>query len=69
MKFNQHHKLEGLHAPFSASSSHWLRYDDDKVIETYHSKKAAQRGTELIKLLVCFSMADIMTKWLSLARN
>ena len=47
MKFNQHHKLEGLHAPFSASSSHWLRYDDDKVIETYHSKKAAQRGTEL----------------------
>lgn len=47
MQFNQHHKLEGLHAPFSASQSHWLRYDDDKAIETYLNKKAAAMGTRL----------------------
>lgn len=47
MLFNNHHKLEGLHAPFSASQSHWLRYDDEKVIETYQNKKAALMGTRL----------------------
>lgn len=47
MQFNNHHKLEGLHAPFSASQSHWLRYDDDKVVETYLNKKAAMMGTRL----------------------
>ena len=30
MNFNKHLNLEGLHAPFSASQSSWLRYDDDK---------------------------------------
>lgn len=47
MIFNRHFNLEGLHAPFSASQSHWLRYDDDKAIETYLNKKAADRGTRL----------------------
>lgn len=47
MQFNRHYNLEGLHAPFSASQSHWLRYDDDKVVETYLNKKAAQMGTRL----------------------
>lgn len=47
MEFNQHKNLEGLHAPFSASQSHWLRYDDDKIIEAYLNKKAAQMGTIL----------------------
>ena len=47
MQFNQHYKLEGLHAPFSPSQSSWLRYDDDKVLETYENKKAAERGTRL----------------------
>ena len=47
MKFNNHHNLEGLHAPFSASQSHWLRYDDEKIIETYQNKKAALLGTRL----------------------
>ena len=47
MQFNNHHKLEGLHAPFSASQSHWLRYDDDKVIEVYLNKKAAAMGSRL----------------------
>ena len=46
MKFNTHNNLSGLHAPFSASQSHWLRYDDDKAIETYLNKKAAALGTK-----------------------
>ena len=47
MNFNKHLKLEGLHAPFSASQSSWLRYDDDKVVEVFLNKKAAQMGTKL----------------------
>lgn len=47
MNFNQHHNLEGLHAPFSASQSHWLRYSDEKAAEIYLNKKAAQMGTRL----------------------
>ena len=47
MKFNNHVKLQGMHAPFSASQSHWLRYDDEKIAEVYANKKAAQLGTRL----------------------
>lgn len=47
MRFNRHSNLEGLHAPFSASQSYWLRYDDEKAIDIYLSKKAAERGTQL----------------------
>lgn len=47
MIFNNHNNLEGLHAPFGASKSSWLRYDDDKVIEVYQNMKAAERGTRL----------------------
>lgn len=47
LEFNRHKNLEGLHAPFSASQSSWLRYDDDKVLEVYSNKKAAEMGTKL----------------------
>lgn len=47
MNFVQHLNLEGHHAPFSASKSAWLRYDDDKIIATYQNQKAAKLGTEL----------------------
>ena len=47
MQFKQHHNLEGLHAPFSASQSHWLRYDDEKAIDIYRNKKASAVGTKL----------------------
>lgn len=47
MQFIQHSKLEGLHAPFSASSSSWLNYTDDRAMEVYHNKKAAEMGTRL----------------------
>ena len=47
MNFVRHKNLEGLHAPFSASQSSWLRYDDEKAIEVYRNKMAAERGSRL----------------------
>lgn len=47
MNFHTHFNLEGLHAPFSPSQSHWLRYDDEKALEVYSNKKAAELGTKL----------------------
>ena len=47
MNFEKHSNLEGLHAPFTASQSSWLRYDDDKAIEVYLNKQAAVVGTKL----------------------
>ena len=47
MIFAKHLNLEGLHAPFSPSQSNWLRYDDDKALEVYSNKKAAEMGTRL----------------------
>lgn len=49
MNFTRHYNLEGLHAPFSASQSSWLRYDDEKILEVYINKKAAELGTKLHK--------------------
>lgn len=46
MNFIKHSNLEGLHAPFSASQSSWLRYSDEKAIEVYTNKKAAEMGTK-----------------------
>ena len=45
MQFNVHRQLEGLHAPFGPSQPSWLRYDDDKAVEVYNNKKAAEMGT------------------------
>ena len=47
MKFNRHLDLEGLHAPFSASSSSWIRYSDEKALDVYLNKKASERGTRM----------------------
>lgn len=47
MLFNRHINQEGLHAPFGASKSSWLRYSDDKIVEVYQNLKAAEIGTRL----------------------
>lgn len=47
MNFVKHFNLEGKHAPFGASNSSWLRYDDEKAATVYHNLKAKERGTEL----------------------
>ena len=47
MNFNKHYAQEGQHAPFGASKSSWLRYDDEKMINTYKNLNAAELGTRL----------------------
>lgn len=47
MIFNRHSNLEGYHAPFSASSPSWLNYSENKLIDTYVSLQAKERGTRL----------------------
>ena len=47
MKWNDHDRLVGTHAFLSPSQYHWINYDDDKLIERYNTKKAAEEGTEL----------------------
>ena len=47
MNWNDHSKLEGLHAFLGASKYHWINYSEDKLAETYANFKAAERGTEL----------------------
>lgn len=45
MNFKRHLELEGRHAPFSASQSSWLRYNDDKLVDTYLNLRAKEMGT------------------------
>ncbi len=47
MQFNKHYKLEGSHAYLSASKYSWIRYDEEKLEESYHRFQATQKGTEL----------------------
>lgn len=47
MNFKKHFELEGKHAFLGASKYHWIRYDDDKLIDSYNKYLAAQKGTEL----------------------
>lgn len=47
MQFNRHPNYEGRHAPFGASQSHWLRYDEEKAARVLRNKKAAEMGTAL----------------------
>lgn len=47
MLFKKHLALEGQHAFLSASKASWIRYDHEKLIESFHKAIAARRGTEL----------------------
>jgi hypothetical protein len=47
MKWNKHWELKNKHAFLGASKWHWVNYDDDKLLATYHNFLAIQRGTEL----------------------
>ena len=47
MNFIKHSNLSGLHAPFSASSSAWLRYSDDKLLTVFENLKDKEIGTKL----------------------
>ena len=47
MIFNDHSSLKGLHAFLGASNYHWIRYSDDKLINTYYNMLAKEKGTRL----------------------
>lgn len=47
MTFRDHSNVKDTHAFLGASKYHWLNYDDEKMIQTYHNFTAAKRGTEL----------------------
>ena len=47
MQFNNHYKLNGLHAFLGASKYHWIGYDEEKLINTYSKYQATLKGTEL----------------------
>ena len=47
MNFNRHSNLAGQHAFLSASSHHWLNYNEEKLANVYSSLLAKARGTEL----------------------
>lgn len=49
MTLNKHPNLKGLHAPFSPSSSAWVRYSDDQVVDFFINLKAAELGTKIHK--------------------
>ena len=47
MNFHRYSSLEGLHAPFNPSQPSWLRYDDERALEVFRNKKAAEMGSRL----------------------
>ena len=47
MQWNDHSRIEGRHATFSASKYNWLNYTDDKLVTVYDNIKAKYRWTVL----------------------
>lgn len=47
MNFAKHSEIKDSHALFGASKSSWLRYDIDKMIESYQSSYKTVLGTEI----------------------
>ena len=47
MNFNKHLRLEGQHAFLGASKYHWIRYSEDKIVESYSKLQLTRKGTEL----------------------
>lgn len=47
MNWNEHSKLEGLHAFLGASSYSWLNYNEEQLEKRYHSAMAKTIGTRM----------------------
>ena len=63
MIFNEHPELEGLHAFLSPSKFHWVNYSKEKLIASYDSHMAVQRGTRLHEFAAeCISLGETLTK-------
>ena len=50
MRFNDHSRLNGMHAFLSASGYHWINYNEDKLVDRFRTAQAAARGTKLHEL-------------------
>ena len=63
MIFNEHLNLKTDHAFLSPSQPRWLNYEDDKLIASYSSYKATQRGTILHAFAAqCISLGQRLEK-------
>lgn len=63
MKFNEHYNLREKHAFLSASSYHWLNYDEAKLVERWSTYTAAQEGTRLHAFAAeCISLGQRLPK-------
>lgn len=47
MKWNDHNKLEGLHAFMGASQWHWINWDDETFIKSFDNQYAQNIGTTI----------------------
>ena len=47
MKFNSHPELDGKHSFLSPSGYHWIRYNDDKILDRLDTAMTAAHGTRL----------------------
>ena len=47
MNFNSHYALEGKHSFLSPSKYSWIRYDAEKLLQSFENKMEAALGTEL----------------------
>lgn len=50
MRFTRHSELEGLHAFLSPSKYHWVNYDEEKLLRSWVTARAAALGTEMHEL-------------------
>lgn len=46
MRWKDHSRLEGLHAPFPASGYSWIHYDDEHAAAAFKNMLAKAKGTE-----------------------
>lgn len=72
MTFTDHSRIKGKHSFLSASKYSWIRYDEDKLIDTFQNAVAAQRGTELhefaaqaIKLRIPLDGTDTLAQYVN----
>lgn len=47
MQWNDHSRLVGQHAFLGASKYHWLNYDTQRLVDTFMSCQAKEKGTRL----------------------
>lgn len=63
MNFQKHSNVEGSHAFLGASKYHWINYDEQKLLDTYHRHLATMKGTELHEFAsICIKLGQKLPK-------